>query len=178
MCVSLRPWRLHLEPTAHGSTSTSRRLVRLFQAGTEPVAVIAIGAKATGVIAIGPYANGVLAIGQLAVGVVAIGQLSLGLLTIGQVAFSPVWAFGQLVVAPLSGGAMLPIAPLGKVPISSVFKRRPKYVEGERSKWRTLFGGVLACCAAAAWWFLAAAPLLDEMTRVGGMFRDAPRVLK
>lgn len=152
--------------------------MRMFQAGTEPVAVVAIGVKATGVVAIGPFANGVLAIGQLSVGVITVGQISLGLFAIGQMALSPIWAFGQLVIAPLSGGAMLALAPLGRVPVASIVKRRPRYIGGNRSKLRIALSIVLACTFAVAWWYAGAAPLLDAVTKVGGIFRSGPRVLK
>ncbi len=151
--------------------------MRIVQVGTQPVAVVAIGVQAQGIIAIGPLANGVIAIGQLATGVVAIGQLSLGLLSVGQLALSPIWAVGMLGIAPLSGGGLLMLTPLGTVPIGGLIRGRPRLVRGRRSTSAIVWAVLIAAVAAVAWWFGGAVPLIDVLTRVGGVFRSRPHVL-
>ena len=151
--------------------------MRIFQVGTQSVAIVAIGVQAQGIIAIGPLANGVIAIGQLATGVVAIGQLSLGLLSIGQLALSPIWAVGMLGVAPVSGGGLLMLTPLGSVPIGGLLKGRPTFARGQRGTNAIVWAVLIAALAGVAWWFAGAAPLIDVLTRVDGVFRSRPRVL-
>ena len=148
--------------------------MRIFQAGTQSVAVVAIGVQATGIIAIGPLANGVLAIGQLSTGVIAIGQVSVGLFSIGQLALSPFWVAGMLGIAPLSGGGMLMLTPLGTVPISGVIKGRATFRRGSRGLTTV---AIVFAIVAPIWWFVGAVPLMDAVTRVGGIFRARPRVL-
>ena len=148
--------------------------MRIFQAGTQSVAVVAIGVQATGIIAIGPLANGVLAIGQLSTGVIAIGQVSVGLLSIGQLALSPFWVAGMLGIAPLSGGGMLMLTPLGTVSISGVIKGRATFRRGSRGLTTV---AIVFAIIAPIWWFVGAVPLMDAVTRVGGIFRARPRVL-
>jgi hypothetical protein len=148
--------------------------MRLFAAGTQPVAVIAIGVNANGVIAIGPLACGVIAIGQLARGVLAIGQLSVGLLSVGQLAVSPLWVVGMLGVGATSGGGMLVAAPFGDVPVTGILRGHPRYRPSGPRWWAV----PLVLLAAVLWWFAAGAPLLHHLTRVGGIFRQAPRVLR
>lgn len=149
--------------------------MRIFQAGTQSVAVVAIGVQATGIIAIGPLANGVLAIGQLATGVIAIGQVSVGLLSIGQLALSPFWVAGMLGIAPLSGGGMLMLTPLGTVPISGVIKGRATFRRSSSRGLTTV--AIVFAIVAPIWWFAGAVPLIDAITRVGGIFRARHRVL-
>ena len=148
--------------------------MRIFQAGTQSVAVVAVGVQATGIIAIGPLANGVLAIGQLATGVITVGQVSVGLLSIGQLALSPFWAAGMLGIAPLSGGGMLMWTPLGTVPIGGLFKGRATFRRSSRGLTTV---AIVFAVVAPIWWFAGAAPLIDAITRVGGIFRARPRVL-
>ena len=138
------------------------------------MAVVAIGVQATGIIAIGPLANGVLAIGQLSTGVIAIGQVSVGLLSIGQLALSPFWVAGMLGIAPLSGGGMLMLTPLGTVSISGVIKGRATFRRGSRGLTTV---AIVFAIIAPIWWFVGAVPLMDAVTRVGGIFRARPRVL-
>jgi hypothetical protein len=116
------------------------------------------------VIAIGQLSRGVFAVGQLAVGVVTIGQLSAGL----------AWAGGMVGVGGTSGPGLV-LGLLGRL------RLRPRLrFEAARNRsalsvvLRSLVGvGVLALV-----WFVALGPLLHELTKVGGVFRSPPHVLR
>jgi hypothetical protein len=90
----------------------------------------------------------VIDFGLQPVGFVAIGQLPTGVIAIGQ------GATGVVAVGQLARGARQ-MSPLG-------------------------FGVRLgvALVIAIVTWFVAIAPLLDDLTRDGGVFRDAPRELR
>ena len=69
---------------------------------------------------------------------------------------------------------MLMLTPLGSMPIGGLLKGRPRFRRGSRSIGWAL---VIFAVAAPVWWFVGAAPLLDAITRVGGVFRAPPHVL-
>jgi hypothetical protein len=149
--------------------------VKIFAAGVEPVGVIAVGAAPTGVIAIGQLATGVVAIGQLARGFIAVGQLAVGVATFGQLAIGLTWASGQLALAPLSGAAMLPVSPFGRVhPL-----RRRSGGEWVRLRLPTTAIGwlgslVMVVAVAALVSVLTIAPVIDALIEEGGIFRSLP----
>lgn len=155
--------------------------MRVFAAGQSPTGIIAIGQVPTGIIAIGQGATGVIAIGQLARGVVAVGQLALGVVAFGQLAVGLAWGGGMLAFGGLEGPTMLGLGAFGRLRLRSL--RRLRLREGEyrlrggRGRWivHGLWLGVLVLV-----WFAALDPLLHDITREGGIFRDAPgpRVLR
>jgi hypothetical protein len=153
--------------------------VRVIDFGLQPVGFVAIGQLPTGVIAIGHGATGVVAVGQLARGVIAFGQLSIGFVAFGQLAIGALWAGGMLAVAPVGGPYLLGTGLLGKLPLRALWHRRwSHYVARQMSP---LGFGVrlgVALVIAIVTWFVAIAPLLDDLTRDGGVFRDAPRELR
>jgi hypothetical protein len=153
--------------------------VRFFEAGVEPVAVIAIGANATGIIAVGQLATGVVAIGQLARGVFVVGQLGLGIVSFGQLVFGVAWASGQLGVGGTSGVG-LTYGPFGKVNALALAGRRigPAYEHQPFTRARMIVGALLVVALLALWWFAVGEWLLDAITRTGGIFNDAPRKLR
>ena len=153
--------------------------MRVIDVGVQPVGIVAIGQLATGVIAIGQGANGVIAVGQLARGVIVLGQLAIGIVAFGQLAIGAAWAGGMLAVAPVSGPYMLGTGLLGSLPLSALRRGRWSQFIARRTSPRGL-GVRLAVLVliAVAIWFIALAPLLDDLTRVGGVFRDPPRVLR
>jgi hypothetical protein len=153
--------------------------VRVISLGEQPVGFVAIGQLPTGVIAIGQGATGVIAVGQLARGVIAAGQLAIGFVALGQVAVGGAWAGGMLAVAPVGGPYMLGSGLFGALPLSAL--RRGEWSRFVARRTSTLGLGVrLAVVAliAIAMWFIVLAPLLDDLTRVGGVFRDPPRRLR
>jgi hypothetical protein len=153
--------------------------VRVFAAGVEPVGVVAVGQIPTGVIAIGQGATGVIAIGQLARGVVAIGQLAAGLVAFGQLALGLGWAGGMLALAPVGGPYMLGAGLFGKLPLGALRRGRwSQFTRHELSPRALAVRVVVTCALAVLLWVAVAAPLIDAFTRVGGVFRDPPRVLR
>jgi hypothetical protein len=153
--------------------------VRIFEAGAEPVAVIAIGANATGIVAIGQLATGVIAVGQLARGVVVIGQLGLGFITFGQLVFGVVWAGGQLGIGGTAGPGLV-YGPFGHVNALALIGRRtgPAYEHEPIGQTRFSVGLVIVFALLTLWWFGAGEWLLDAITRTGGIFHDPPRKLR
>ncbi len=149
--------------------------------GEEAVGVIAIGQMATGVVAIGQMATGVVAIGQLARGVVVVGQLALGVVAFGQLAVGVGWAGGMLGIGATSGPGLLVFGPLGRLYLRPFLGRRP----GGRLVSHLRAGGpwygvaaVVVAVVAVLWWFVAGQPLLDALTRTGGILVEAPRPLR
>jgi hypothetical protein len=153
--------------------------VRFFEAGAEPVAVIAIGANATGIVAVGQLATGVIAIGQLARGVVVVGQLGLGFVTFGQLVFGVVWAGGQLGIGGTAGPGLV-YGPFGHVNALALLGKRsgPAWQHEPLSQARFGFGLLLVFVILALWWLGAGQWLLDAITRTGGIFNDPPRKLR
>lgn len=147
--------------------------MRVIAFGAEATGVIAIGQLATGVIAIGQVATGVIAIGQLSRGVIAFGQLSVGVVTGGQLSAGLAWAAGLGVGGTAGPGLVLGLA--GRL-------RVHPYVEFRRASARGALPTVMRVLAglalAALVWFVAVGPLLHELTRVGGVFRSPPPVLR
>jgi hypothetical protein len=153
--------------------------VRVIDVGVQPVGFVAIGQLPTGVIAIGQGATGVVAVGQLARGVIVIGQLAIGFVAFGQLAVAAVWAGGMLAVAPVGGPYLLGNGLFGKLPLSALVHGRWSQVVARQMSPVGL--GVrlfVLLLIAIALWFIAIAPLLDDLTRVGGVFRDTPRRLR
>jgi hypothetical protein len=153
--------------------------VRFFEAGAEPVAVIAIGANATGIVAVGQLATGVIAIGQLARGVVVVGQLGLGFVTFGQLVFGVVWAGGQLGIGGTAGPGLV-YGPFGHVNALALLGKwsGPAWQHEPLSQARFGFGLLLVFVILALWWLGAGQWLLDAITRTGGIFNDPPRKLR
>lgn len=149
--------------------------VRLFAAGTDAVGVIAVGQQATGVIAIGQLATGVVAVGQLARGVVVVGQLAVGVAALGQLAAGPGWAAGMVGVGG-TGGPILVLPLFGTFSPRRFLKRSPDAYQPPPKRGRRAVAVRVAVLAAlgALWWWVAGAPLLDELTRVGGILREPP----
>ena len=147
--------------------------MRLIAFGAEATGVIAIGQVATGVIAIGQVATGVIAIGQLSRGVLAFGQLSLGIVTAGQLSVGVAWAGGIGVGGTAGPGLVFGL--MGRLRVSP-------HVEFDRERVRLMRGtfvrAVLVLAVAALVWFVAIDPLVHDLTRVGGVFRSPPHVLR
>lgn len=152
--------------------------MKLVAVGQEPVGFLAVGQVATGVIAIGQVATGVVALGQVARGVVAVGQLAVGVVSFGQVGVGMLWSAGLLGLAPVTPGWSTSPALAAKLGLRDLVRGRWRRVE-----WRRRTGGraVLAAlgvvAAAAVVVGVALLPLLDDLTRVGGILREAPRPL-
>ncbi|MBN2112557.1 MAG: hypothetical protein JW785_00360 [Acidimicrobiia bacterium] len=145
--------------------------MRWFSVGVEPVGFIAIGAMPTGVIALGQGATGVIAVGQLARGVVAVGQLSVGVLALGQIAAGAIWAGGQLAVGGSSGFAQLPLGLLGYwLP----WRRGSFRLKPSRRVWTAALRGVVLAGVVVLVAWVAIAPLVDALTRPGGVFVPLP----
>ncbi|HEX7277352.1 MAG TPA: hypothetical protein VF244_08255 [Acidimicrobiales bacterium] len=155
--------------------------MRIVDVGVAPVGVIAIGANATGVVAIGMLATGVIAIGQLARGVVVVGQLALGVVAFGQLAVGVGWAGGQLAIGATSGPGLVAFGPLGRFYLRPFLGRRPggRWVPHPRAggPWYGV-AALVVLAVAALWWFVAGQPLLDALTRTGGILEEAPRPLR
>jgi hypothetical protein len=153
--------------------------VRLFAAGESPVAVVAVGLAPTGVIAIGEFATGVLAVGQLARGVIVIGQLAVGLVVFGQLAVGAGWAGGQLAIGAFEGPRMVGLGALGKLGLGDLISlrwtRATRYRLVGHRRW---VGPLVVLAALALAWFVAFAPLLHDLTRVGGILRESPPPLR
>lgn len=162
-----------LQPGEYGS------VVRVIDVGQQPVGFLAIGQLPTGVIAIGQGATGVVAVGQLARGVLVVGQLAIGVVAFGQLAVGAVWAGGMLAVAPVSGPYMLGTGLFGALPLRALLHRRwSQFVARQMSPKGLAVRLFVLVLIVIALWFVAIAPLLDDLTRVGGVFRDAPRELR
>ena len=147
--------------------------MRVIAFGAEATGVVAIGQVATGVIAIGQLATGVIAIGQLSRGVIAFGQLSVGVVTAGQLSAGVAWAGGIGMGGTAGPGLVFGL--LGRL------RLRP-HVQFQRARagstpamiGRLLLGLALAALVG----FVAIGPLLHDLTRVGGVFRAPPHVLR
>ena len=148
--------------------------MRVISFGAEAKGVIAIGQLATGVIAIGQLATGVIAIGQLSRGVFAVGQASLGVVSVGQLSAGLVWAGGMVGVGGTAGPGLV-FGLLGRLRV-----RPPRRFEPARNRSRAsvVLRSVVGVGVVALVWFVALGPLLDELTRLGGVFRSPPRVLR
>jgi hypothetical protein len=152
--------------------------VRVFDVGVQPVGFIAIGQLPTGVIAIGQGATGVVAVGQLARGVIVIGQLAIGVVALGQLAVGAVWAGGMVAVAPVGGPYMLGTGLLGRLPFGALRRGRwSQFVARQSSPVGLVVRLLVLAAIAIGVWLIAIGPLLDDLTRVGGVFRDPPRQL-
>ena len=156
-------------------------MVRFFAVGQEAIGVIAIGQQATGIIAVGQLATGVIAIGQLARGVIVVGQMAVGLVALGQLAVGVAWAAGMVGVGGSSGG-LLVLAPFGKVSFASMRRLRPKFVPRRPFRAWMLLPFIAAC---GIWIFAATIPLVHEVGRDAGIFKEAtpttvpgPKVLR
>jgi len=153
--------------------------VRVIDVGLQPVGFVAIGQLPTGVIAIGQGATGVVAIGQLARGVIVLGQLAIGLVAFGQLAVGAVWAGGMVAVAPVGGPYLLGTGLFGALPLRALWHGRwSQFVARQMSPVALGVRVVVLVLIAVGMWFIAIAPLLDDLTRIGGVFRDAPRELR
>ena len=148
--------------------------MRAISFGAEAKGIIAIGQLATGVIAIGQLATGVVAIGQLSRGVFAVGQLSLGVVAFGQLSAGLAWAGGMLGVGGTAGPGVV-FGLLGRLRVRPQWRFEPTDSRRTTSVvFRTFVGAALLALV----WFVALGPLLHELTRVGGVFRSPPRVLR
>jgi hypothetical protein len=147
--------------------------VRVIAFGAEAKGIVAIGQLATGVVAIGQVATGVIAIGQLSRGVVAFGQLSVGIVTGGQLSAGLAWAGGLGVGGSAGPGLILGLA--GRLRVHPYVEFRRARVRGKVSIVMRVVAGL---ALAALVWFVAVGPLLHELTRVGGVFRSPPPVLR
>ena len=147
--------------------------MRLIAFGAESTGVIAIGQLATGVIAIGQLATGVIAIGQLSRGVFAFGQLSLGIVTAGQLSLGVAWSAGIGVGGTAGPGLVFGL--IGRLRVRPHVQFEPSPVRG---RWRVVFRAVVGLAVAALVWFVAIDPLVHDLTRVGGVFRSPPHVLR
>ncbi len=153
--------------------------MRVIDVGLQPVGFVAIGQLPTGVIAIGQGATGVVAIGQLARGVIVLGQLAIGLVAFGQLAVGAVWAGGMVAVAPIGGPYLLGTGLFGALPLRALWRGRwSQFVARQMSPAALGVRVVVLVLIAVGMWFIAIAPLLDDLTRIGGVFRDAPRELR
>ena len=153
--------------------------MRVIDVGAQPVGFVAIGQLPTGVIAIGQGATGVVAVGQLARGVIVLGQLAIGFVAFGQLAVGAVWAGGMLAVAPVGGPYMLGTGLFGSLPLRALLHGRwSQFVARQMSPVGLGIRLFVLVLIAIAMWFVAIAPLLDDLTRVGGVFRDSPRQLR
>jgi hypothetical protein len=153
--------------------------VRVIDVGLQPVGFVAIGQLPTGVIAIGQGATGVVAVGQLARGVIVLGQLAIGFVALGQLAVGGVWAGGMVAVAPVGGPYMLGTGLFGRLPFGALRRGRWSQFVARHPSPVGLAVRVLVCVPIVLGvWFIAIGPLLDELTRVGGVFRDPPRQLR
>ena len=153
--------------------------MRVIDVGVQPVGFLAIGQLPTGVIAIGQGATGVVAVGQLARGVIVIGQLAIGIVAFGQLAAAALWAGGMLAVAPIGGPYMLGTGLFGALPLRSLWHGRwSQFVAREMSPRGLGIRLFVLVVIVVGLWFVAIAPLLDDLTRVGGVLRDAPRELR
>ena len=153
--------------------------MRVIDVGLQPVGFVAIGQLPTGVIAIGQGATGVVAIGQLARGVIVLGQLAIGLVAFGQLAVGAVWAGGMVAVAPIGGPYLLGTGLFGALPLRALWHGRwSQFAARQMSPVALGVRVVVLVLIAVGMWFIAIAPLLDDLTRIGGVFRDAPRELR
>jgi hypothetical protein len=153
--------------------------VRVIDVGLQPVGFVAIGQLPTGVIAIGQGATGVVAIGQLARGVLVVGQLAIGLVALGQLAVGAIWAGGMVAIAPVGGPFLVGTGLFGALPLRALWHGRwSQYVARQMSPVGLGVRVLVVVLIAVTTWFVAIAPLLDDMTRVGGVFRDPPRQLR
>ena len=145
--------------------------MKLFAVGTEAVGVIAIGQSATGVIAIGQLAFGVVAIASWARGVVVVGQLTVGVVCLGQLAVGLGWSAGMLGIAPVTPGWPSSPALLGRLSLGDLVRGRWRAVERRPVRvWAVALSVVVAALVIA----VTLVPLVHELTRVGGVFREAP----
>ena len=147
--------------------------MRVIAFGAEPTGFIAIGQVATGVIAIGQMATGVIAIGQLSRGVVAFGQLSLGIVTGGQLSAGVAWSAGIGVGATAGPGLVLGL--WGRLRVRPRIQFERAHVRGSAG---VVARALVGLALVALVWFVALGPLLHELTRVGGVFRAPPHVLR
>lgn len=147
--------------------------MRVISFGAEAKGFIAIGQLATGVIAIGQLATGVIAVGQLSRGVFAVGQLSLGVVTVGQLSAGVAWAGGIGVGGTAGPGLVFGL--LGRLRIRPRVQFEPR---GNRAPKSIVLRAIVGAGLLALVWFVALGPLLHELTRVGGVFRSPPRVLR
>ena len=149
--------------------------MKLLAVGTEPVGVIAIGQNATGVLAIGQLATGIVAIGQLARGAVVVGQLGLGLVAIGQLAVGVLWAGGMVGLAATSGPGLV-VGPFGRLSPLRLFRRStgPAFSPARPTAARMVVGAVLVAVLGTLWWLAAGRPIVDDLTRTGGILVEAP----
>ena len=153
--------------------------MRVIDVGVQPVGFVAIGQLPTGVIAIGQGATGVVAVGQLARGVIVLGQLAIGIVALGQLAVGGAWAGGMVAVAPVGGPYMLGTGLFGGLPFSALRHGRwSQFVPRRVSRVSLGVRLVVLVLIALGMWFVAIAPLLDDLIRVGGVFRDPPRELR
>jgi hypothetical protein len=127
--------------------------MKLFAFGVDPVGIIAVGAVPTGIIAIGEGARGVIAIGQAAFGVIAFGQLAVGVF----------WAMGQLVLAPFSGPAQLPIGLFGGLDLLRLFDPNAGALprRARLPTWQVMIGSVVLAGILAGWWYGVGAYLVS-----------------
>lgn len=156
--------------------------MRWFAVGQSPTGVVAIGQVPTGVIAIGQGATGVIAIGQLARGVIVFGQLTVGLIAFGQVSVGAVWSGGMLSIGGVGGPSLLGTGLFGRLGLRSLVRLRLGRFEAHRpAPRRRAIAVAVWVVVAALVWFVALGPLLHDLTRVGGILRQAPpgpRVLR
>jgi len=147
--------------------------VKLISVGVEPVGVIAIGAAPTGVLAVGQLATGVIAIGQLARGFIVFGQLAIGVVAVGQLGIGMWWASGMLAAAPVTGAAMLPLSPFGRMYPGRWWRHKPEWrirtTPRRGASWVAAL--VLLVGVGTLTWMLAVDPVWDALTRLGGIFR-------
>ena len=147
--------------------------MKLIAVGVEPVGVIAIGAAPTGVVAIGQLATGVIAFGQLARGFIVFGQLAIGVVAVGQLGIGMWWASGMLAAAPMTGAALLPLSPFGRMHPVRRWRGKPDWripmTPQHGASW--ILALVLLIGVGTLAWMLAVDPVWDALIRPGGIFR-------
>ncbi len=145
----------------------------------QPVAVIAVGVAPTGVIAIGQLATGVIAVGQLARGVIVVGQLAIGIVTFGQLSLGFAWAGGQLATGAVEGPSQVGVGAFGKLGFSDLTHGRwARFTAWRLVGVRRWAAPLIMIGVGCLVWFVALDPLLHELTKVGGVFREPPRPLR
>lgn len=149
--------------------------MKLLAFGTEPVGVVAVGANATGIVAIGQLATGVIAFGQLARGAIAVGQLGVGLVAVGQLGLGVVWCGGMAGVGAASGPGLV-AGLFGRLYLLRLFRRgaEPAFSAVPLRRARVVVATAVLAVIAGVWWLAAGRPVLDAITRTGGIFVDAP----
>jgi hypothetical protein len=85
----------------------------------------------------------------------------------------------MLAVAPVGGPYMLGSGLFGALPLSALRRGQwSRFIVRHPSPVGLGVRLAVVVLIAIAMWFIVLAPLLDDLTRVGGVFRDPPRQLR